>query len=109
MDWRRSAVTSSGRRDWRSWRLWEVLDGGRRRRRSREASRDIVDNKSASTGVQGVGKEMVVMVVMCGLEITLRERKGEICRQGHARTLKSEMGFCQRRLSPCDGLNWIIK
>ena len=37
---------SSGRRDWRRVRLWAVFEGGRRRRRSRDASRDI--------GVDGV-------------------------------------------------------
>ena len=33
-------------RDWRRVRLWAVFEGGRRRRRSRDASRDI--------GVDGV-------------------------------------------------------
>ena len=44
-------MTSSGRRDWRRVRLWAVFEGGRRRRRSRDASRDI--------GVNGVGGSVV--------------------------------------------------
>jgi hypothetical protein len=53
MDWRSSAVTSSGRRDWRRERLCEVLEGGRRRRRSRDASRDIEEVGGRGRGDDG--------------------------------------------------------